>query len=537
MPEPDWAGPLNSFLNTVMKSRYGSAEGKLGQQKLALEQQKFDAEQSNHQADMQSRAQQFGQELNMRQAAQTNTEAYQKAMLDETKATRIDAAQERFRQAGGILQPTPTDKSFDLNVAPTTALNPASIMMPQPSTQPVGPTMNLDTAIKSDPGQNLPMQPVQQPPIHMDIPASAQGPDPERYQQTVPPMGTPPGQQAYFPTLKGKVLEAKEATDEANSTTVTPEMEKAFGDLGLKAGDTIDKSMIPMMENAANRRLTRAQQENQFSANQISKQNELDMKLLLGQLAAQKKGDGKSVSDPQATANHNTIMNSSDPAEAYKSLSPLEKSREREMLDNEGVGVPASISAQSKTQETAARNSKAQIGQFEKLLNDPEITNNIGPAMGRYEDLAQGKVGTTVHVSNDPAENDRINQKIQNFRSGLTYMLFSEGKQLMPGRISSQLIGLLKQTSPNPQQALPLLKGSLAAVKENANTFLTSAEKERFNGKVRQNFKENLYPERNKLDGLSKDVQGKIPEGMQINVGGHDIYHDPDDHNFYEVPK
>jgi len=531
---------VDQFLKSIMMLRYGSAEGKLGQQRLQMAQQRLNAEQANHAADMQQRANQFGQELALRKQEADAAEKFRQATLEQGNLARQDASQERFRAAGGQLFATPQDKQFELNVTPTEAPNPASILMPKAATQPVGPQPTLEQASMADP-TNLPMP--QQPhiPIQMTIPAEAQLPDPERYQKTVAPLGTPAGQEAYFPTLKGKVLEQKEAADEANQRIVTPEMERSFGDLGLKAGDKIDMSMLPIMENAATRRLARIQAQNQFDANQITKQNEMDLKAMLGQLALAKKGEGKTISDDQARHNHNVIMNASDPAEAYKSLSPPEKTKEREMLDNEGVGVPSSISAQSKSQETAARQSKQSISIFEQALKDPDFYDakgnfRFGPVMGRLEDLQQGKVGGMVPFSSDPAKNAEINRKVQQFRSAITYMLFSEGKQLMPGRISTQLIGLLKETSPNPREALPLLQGALDAVKNNANSFLTAAEKERFNGKVRNSFVDNLYPERTRVN-LNNDVKKTIAPGMSVNIKGHRIYHDPDNDEFYEVPQ
>lgn len=543
MPTPDWEEPLNSFLKSIMIARYGSAEGKLGQQRLAMEQQRLNAEQANHAADMQQRASQFGQEMEYRKNQALAEQAFRDKTLAQGEAARQDASQERFRAAGGQLFATPTDKTFNLGVNPLQAPNPADILMPRAATQPVGPQMNQETASMSNPAVNLPMPQQPQIPIQMTIPAEAQLPDPERYQKTVPPLGTPAGQEAYFPTLKGKTLEAKEAADEANQITVTPAMERSFSDLGLKAGDKIDRNMIPIMENAASRALTRQQTASQFQANQITKQNEMDLKQFLAEMALDRKGAGKSVPDKQAKANYDAVMGATDPAEAYKSLAPPEKSRFRQDAEDAGHGIPSSISSQSKTQETAARNSKGMIDQFEKTLKDPDINRNIGPIMGNVAALAQGKIGTTLSYTDPltgrpatPQRNAEINQKVQTFRSALTYMLFSEGKQLMPGRISSQLIDLLKETSPNPRQALPLLEGSLAAVKNNANEYLTSAEKERFNGRVRPGFIESLYPERTKADGLPESTKKSIGPGMSVNVGGHKIYHDPDDNNFYEIP-
>lgn len=533
----DFPDPVDSFLKSFFMVRNGTMDRQLKLQNAKLAQDKFSAEQANHQADMAQRAQQFKDEMDLRTRQQSNTEAYQKAMLDETKATRADASQRDFRDRGGIFQAPATDQPLPYQTGGSQGPGQQSLLPQVPGLtvppQPVGPAaaqMAPEAAsqniIQGLPGMKSPVIPMQG-----TLGAEAQGPDPTLFNKVTPPMGSPAGQEAYLPTILGKAQQEAAGKKAANQIEWTPEMAAAMPEYGLKPHEMVDQTMLPLFEKHLDFKAQQLQHDREFNQGEEFKADQAardrDLKMALAQISAQKKEAGGL--SPAALDNAvKSVMQNPDNFETH---SPKTREAiENELEDKFGLPAPTKLSTQNKSQETAALNSKAQIQTFENMLKDPDIQKNIGPAIGRYEDLVQGKIGSTAGFTPEVA------QKVQQFRSALTYMLFSEGKQLMPGRISSQLIGLLKETSPNPRQALPILNGSLAAVKGNANNFLTAAEKERWGGKMRPDFIQNLYPERTPVK-VGDEVKKSIRPGAAINVGGHNIYHDPDDDKFYEVPK
>lgn len=533
MPAPDWEGPLNSFLDTVMKSRYGSAEGKLGQQKLQLAQQKFDAENANHQADMQQRASQFGQELSLRKEEAANAQKFRQSTLDQGEAARQDASQERFRAAGGQLFNTPTDKTMSLNVNPAQAPNPASILMPKAPTQPVGPQMTQEQASMSNPAVNLPMQPPAQPPVQMTIPAEAQLPDPERYSPTVAPLGTPKGQSAYFPTLKGKVLEQRDAETEANQMAITPELAQAMPGMGLEVGGTLDRRMVPIIQKGLEYKQTMAEKATEFAETSAQrKQAEQDnVQLKMALIALKAHSDGGDVGKMYGES----VMDNPDAKVPLK----FQPEALKYVRDNYGMkSLPADMQASDVQPFEAAVTAINMANSLKKKLTDPLIGGNLGPIMGPMQDLTQ-RLGQDPRFKGNPG----AIMSMQDFRSEVTGNFVNELKSINP-RAAASLQGLVAKMAPNERMTSAMFEGALNGMSTVAYNRIQAVRDRQFGGKAPDSVMAKYPTPQQPIKGENpiwrkegdSNYIGK-DDSKVVNAGGKRvwIYHDGSNDKFYQL--
>jgi len=175
-----------------------------------------------------------------------------------------------------------------------------------------------------------------------------------------------------------------------------------------------------------------------------------------------------------------------------------------------GLPAPVQIGTQAKTREDAAANTIENLKTIKQLLNDPVVRQRLGPAMGRLGNAEQ-TVGATMGLSPQDA------QKIQRFRSALTYLYLGEGKQMFGGRPPEQLMSKLEATSPKVAEIMPLLLGSLSAIEDNSNNALMNAERQRFGGKTRDNFESGLSRQFTKGTG-PQTSKGPIGPGTTTNT-------------------
>jgi hypothetical protein len=308
--------------------------------------------------------------------------------------------------------------------------------------------------------------------MQMTLPAEAQLPDPERYQKTVAPLGTPPGQTAYFPTLKGKTLEAKEAADEADKMVVTPEMERVFKDMGLKAGDEVHRSLLPLMENAASRELSRQQLAADKNAAMLNsndqRERDRDLKALLGQLAAQKKESG-GIGEGVANSFYNSVRNDSQSFDAIKDKKLQESIIER--LDKDGLSIPVKLPQSLATQKGAARTAIDLATTVRNEIHDPDLQKYFGAAPGRAVLLGIGSIGSLGNVPPD------VQAKLAQLHYDFNILKLADAKQAMPGRLIGSLVDQMGKTTARFDESLPLMEGSLRGTIDNSRSALVGIEK------------------------------------------------------------
>jgi len=120
-----------------------------------------------------------------------------------------------------------------------------------------------------------------------------------------------------------------------------------------------------------------------------------------------------------------------------------------------GRNPPRKLDQQSMAKEAASMRTQGMIKQTRSMLTDPNMKQFIGPIMGRAGELAQWSGGLI------PGIPDNLQQKAQQLRGNLKYMLFGEGQSLVGTRVPAQLLKELSATSPRVDLAMPLLMGTL----------------------------------------------------------------------------
>lgn len=529
MPEPDWSGPLNDFLKSIMIARYGSAEGKLGQQKLALEQQKLSMEQANHAADMKQRADQFGQELKLRQQEADASDAFRKATLAQGEAARKDASQERFRAAGGELFPAanPDLTRTDTLAGPTLQVPqvPAGPSAPAP-TQPVGPTLPDELgAIAS--GRNVVAPPAMVPTSlssTVPVPLAAQRPDPERYRPTVAPLGTPDNQEAYFPTLKGKALETKEAENEANQMEWTPELAKALPEYGLEPGAKIDRRQLPLIEKHLDFMLAQKNHEADFAATMAQrKQAEQDgnfIKLLALQIKEQGEGGADTALNWEkgllASPDNGDMIKDGKMRSQVNNLLAKETDENGNPL---GLSYPKPLNQALASQQSAAKQTQAQATTLLQQLKDPTIQPYLGKIKGSITNYSLSELGGL----GIPPE---IQEKLARIQKNFTNLQITTAKESMPGRMIGSIFNFMQKSSAGMDQQMPVILGHIRGALDNSRFVQESIEaKHGANWEKRKEFQQNL-PERqlDVTDQIGAERLAKMPLNTEITTKNGDRY-------------
>jgi len=489
MPQEQMDNPVQDFLSAFFASRNMKANAQLGQNKLALEQARFNAEQANHQADMKQRADQFAQELALRKAQQDNTESYQKSMLDETRAQRVDASQERFRAAGGQLINTPDPTKTQTDTIQGSLPQVPGITVPPmapTATQPVGPTQpDQMTLLNSGANAQLPQGMLPPPSVTstVNVPVGEQmrqaGIDPTRYAPTQAPLGTPAGQSAYFPTLKGKVEEAKEAENDANQMEITPELASAMPGAGLQVGAKLDRRMIPIIQKGLEYKQSEAEHIREFgetiAQRRQAEQDSMQMKQALLALKANQSTSGtdigqmyaeSAIDDPDAKIPLKYQPN----ALAYIRAHPQEF---------EGIkSLPSEMGASEKLPFQAAAAAIDFGNKLKEGLKDPLIANNLGPIMGPVQDLTK-RLGDDPRFKNNPG----AIEKMQQFRSEIVGNFVNELKAVNP-RAAASLQGLVDKMAPKENMTPAMFEGAINGMQTVAYNRIKTVRDTQFGGKA-----------------------------------------------------
>lgn len=480
-------------------ARNGVADGQLKQQQQQLAQQKFQWEQASHATDMQQRADQFKQEMDLRQVQAKAESDYRASMLAQTKGAREDASQARFEGRGGVLMPTSTDQPLPYETGGGQAPGQPSMLPQVPGVtvppQAVGPaaTQMTPEAASQNLMQGLPRMASPAIPMEGTLTADAQRPDPTLMNRVQPPLGAPAGQEAYIPTALGQAQQKKEA-EQVNWSTFTPGMSKLMSDIGLEApwqqGEKInpaDRDLVFKIQEAKQvRDATMANKSATDEQKMIEERRYHDMQNLWHEQAQALKTN-QGLSDSDIKANHSSVMGNLD---SFHELSPKEKSAEREQLNNEGLPAPRKAGQRIESTEFFANRAIQSVNRIQEMLADPNkakvLMQRIGPLLGREGNLEQA-IGKAQGFPNTQEGND-ARELLQNFRSLNNYTVFQEGQSLFGGRIPIQLMQQLQHSSPDVTKALPEFLGSLKSVKSNSEDALIAGERYRLDGKMRPNF-------------------------------------------------
>lgn len=168
--------------------------------------------------------------------------------------------------------------------------------------------------------------------------------------------------------------------------------------------------------------------------------------------------------------------------DAIHELSPEARSlAESAWINKTGLPIPTKLDNQSQTTEQQARNTQNSINRILQFLDDPDTKLRQGPWMGRLGKAEEniGDVLRNAHLTDAQIE------KIQNYRTDMNNLFFSEAQTVLHGRPAVLLAQQLKSTSPNVNMITPMLKGALNGLQDTVNNRMFSVEQSRFGGKVR----------------------------------------------------
>lgn len=542
MPAPDWEGPLNSFLSTVMKSRYGSAEGKLGQQKLALEQQKFNAEQANHQADMQQRAKQFGDELDFRKASLKG----QQDQMDYMRGRDNQNDLRQLTEHGAFPMATPQDQNTLTTPAPMT--NPAQVLMPRAQTQPVGPQVPQDIAAQNDP-TSLPLQ-APQVPVNVQLPAAAQVPDPANAIPIPRPLGDPSkDNQWYQKTPQAMVLEAAQAKKQAEMeswTKYTPSMDKFVKSLDLgvdtpwEMNEPMDPKVLETFKTMADLKGTIASKERMGQDTDSMKMflsaQANDAKMRMAELKALK-GDGGADDINDMT---DSVVKTGDPKSIPAKFKPQVTA---DLKKRYNLPFPSeAVTSSDNDRVTAAQSLKQFTRNLEENLSDPVLLHQLSPLMGRGA-LLQEQIGKNFGL--DPEHE----AKMQTILNQLNSMNALDVRAQIGGRASYQMFNAFKDANPNARMDPNMFMGALHGMEFAANAALQSVNDKRWGvGNSPPGFKESLTHNQSVINkpnpawANAKDKANYIPLGTIRKFADPDkpgsqviVRRNVEDGKYYEV--
>lgn len=428
---------------------------------------------------------------------------------------------DRFEQKGGFFMPKPQDidASSTMNSgSPQTAGLDMFKSLRQP-TQPVGPVAPLESpsmeGLASGQMLNTPPDVASIPQqFRSSLPAAMQMPDPNVARQQPDMEGQPEGSIAMRTTPQEQILQAARARFNAaheNDIDVPPQV-NAWAGGNLPAKLPVDK-VVDFLK----------ARENDLRARQLASDSNM-VRLHLGEQADETRRFGMlliaankekaSMDQDDIAANHQSVMLNPD---SFHELDPKAKQKERTQLAKLDLPAPVKLNPTQLGTEEYARRAITSIETVNNMLNDPTmaalIKRRSGAILGRVGDLEQD-AGATAGLSDDEA------RKIQDFRSSIRYLTFQEGKALFGSRIPVQLMKELQSTSPKSTESIAMLKGSMDAVRKNAEKTLISAETTRFGGKMRSDFyklnniKETKGVKEVPVPGFPTTVADRLSEGI-----------------------
>ncbi|PWT72891.1 MAG: hypothetical protein C5B60_08905, partial [Chloroflexi bacterium] len=175
-----------------------------------------------------------------------------------------------------------------------------------------------------------------------------------------------------------------------------------------------------------------------------------------------------------------------------------------------GYAFPVKVTPQAENQELAARNTIDTIAWMRNALQNPNIAKNIGPIMGRLQDLRQN-IGTELGLNAQEAA------QAQEFRTKMRTLLIDQAQTLAAGRLGP-VLKQLQQGAPDVKMDAGLLNGALNAVEDTAQTTADNIDAQRHGGKARPRSVRGfaaVVP-----DAISKPLADQKPGKYQMNLGG-----------------
>ena len=144
--------------------------------------------------------------------------------------------------------------------------------------------------------------------------------------------------------------------------------------------------------------------------------------------------------------------------------------------DKYHLPLPTPLKGTSLDQETASKNTLADIDWIRNALKNPNIAKNIGPILGRLQNVEQA-TGAAVLTGADA-------EQAQELRSRMRTMLANEAAA-MHARINPNTLNDLANSSGRVNMDAKMLSGALDGVEGFAANKLNGAERQRFGGQMR----------------------------------------------------
>lgn len=148
------------------------------------------------------------------------------------------------------------------------------------------------------------------------------------------------------------------------------------------------------------------------------------------------------------------------------------------MQSKHGMPLPVPLEGTAKQQESAGNRTLADITWIRGALQNPNIAKNIGPILGRLQNVEQATGEATGLTGADAA-------MAQEFRTRMRNMLADEAGALYR-RVNPKVLDDLAKSSGNITMGSDMLSGALNGVEETVKNNLNSYEQQRWGaGKMR----------------------------------------------------
>jgi Transglycosylase SLT domain len=214
-------------------------------------------------------------------------------------------------------------------------------------------------------------------------------------------------------------------------------------------------------------------------------QAELDVKSSPEGLAEQAKIDaqkqqekGKLTSNEEREAQNafNTIINDPNPEIAYTSVTRGKSSKVKAAIDAKFADrpLPRNVSAANEARGVSAQTTIKNINRIEELAEDPEISPNLGPVLGRigkgYEAIGSSRLSSTV----SPGQTESPAEKEQELLSLIKQTGAIEVAALTSGRGGSRFLEYLSGANPDIKQDPERFKGAIRSLRTSESNVLNT---------------------------------------------------------------
>ena len=152
-----------------------------------------------------------------------------------------------------------------------------------------------------------------------------------------------------------------------------------------------------------------------------------------------------------------------------------------------GLPLPTALGDTARNQETATRNTMANIDWLKNAAKDPRIASQVGPISGN---LGNAEQATGSAAFTDPA----TAQLAQEFRTRMRQFVLQDAKSLAGGRVTKQVLDQLQSSSAKTTMDPALMAGALDGAGGNAQTIMDGLDSQRFGGKTRTPQQRGMQP-------------------------------------------